>query len=352
MSKTKKLKVAIVAPPFGDTGGPEVVVQNLTNALLDRGVDVTLFAPADWKTRAKHIPTLEKSLWNMPEFKKQTKRGRINLVIASQLKVINYQSQFDLVHLHSSSYAYAVAKLLKKPCVLTVHNLITKVDCKQIKAAGVRIVALTKLQTPVKAAAIIGNGVPIKDVPFSLEKGSYLITIARLTDQKGVDVAIKIALKAKKKLLIFGRRGDSKERKIYFDKKIKPYLDKKQIIYKGEVSNTELQEYLRNAEALLFPIRRPEAFGLVAAEALACGTPVIGSAINPLPEILKNKKIAFLSNDVKQLIEAAKNTDIFDRQECRKYAERYFDSALMADKYIKLYQKILIDKSHKKDGCL
>jgi glycosyltransferase involved in cell wall biosynthesis len=110
----------------------------------------------------------------------------------------------------------------------------------------------------------------------------------------------------------------------------------------GEVPNKKVHRYLKNAEALLFPLRRPDICPMVVSEALACGTPIIGTAIEPLPELLgKNKKICFLSNNKRDMVRAAKNTDQFDRFACRKYAENKFDSSIMAEKYIKLYKKIL-----------
>lgn len=353
MKKTKKIRVAVVAPPFGDTGGPEVVVQNLTDALVERGdVDVTLFAPADWKTKAKHIPTLEKSLWNMKDFKNQTTAVRSNLIISSQVKILSYQDGFDIVHLHSQKNAYAVAKNLKIPCVLSFHNKITRSVFNQIKETDTITVSLSKTQKKdFSTSSSVWNGVPVKKKGYCLEKGKYLISVGRLTDQKGIDVAIKIAKKTNKKLLIFGRIGNSKERQTYFNKKIKPFLDGKRIIYKGEVANEKIYNYLKNAEALLFPIRRPEVFGMVAAESLASGTPVIGTKIDPLPKIIsQNKKIGFLSNNIQELVKSVKNIEQFDRQECRKYAEKYFDSSIMADKYVTLYKKTIRKHRNKKIG--
>lgn len=350
MNRLKKIKVAMVAPPFGEIGGPEVVVKNLTDALLERKIDVTLFAPADWKTKAKHIPTLEKSLWNMENFKKQTRRSRINLIIESLIKVLFYQDQFDLIHIHSSAYAYNIGRFSKIPCVLSFHNIIITPEYKQIKRVGIYPVALSEYQKgKLNTAAKIWNGVPTKSIKYSLKKGKYLIFVGRLTDQKGVDRAIQIAIKAEKKLLIFGRIGNSPERQEYFRKKIKPYLNKKMIIYKKEVSHERIYQYLRNAEATLLPIRRHEVCPMVIMESLACGTPVIGSRVDPLPELIgKNNKIGIVSNNIKLLVKSVKNIDQFDRNECRRYAEKYFDSSVMADKYIRLYEKIMQSAKHAK----
>lgn len=338
-----KIKVAMIAPVFGDTGGPEVMVRNLTDALLKKGVDVTLFAPADWNTKAKLIPTLEQSLRRRKDFQKLTKLMKKSYVIASQIKVLNFQENFDIIHLHLQSHAYAVCTNVKKPCVLSFHSLINKQEFSLIKSSGIATVALSKNQKGGNhTSAVIHNGVPISGIIPSYEQGKYLISIGRLHDQKGIDTAIKIARQANKKLLIFGRIEASERGYEYYNKKIAPYIDGKKIIYMKEVPNKTIIKYLRNAEALLFPIKKPEVFGMVVAEALACGTPVIGTKIGPLPEILRSKKVAFLSNNINSLVKAAKNTKQFDRKKCRAYAEDNFDSSAMADKYIRLYKKILI----------
>lgn len=338
----KRLRVAMVAPPFGQTGGPEVVVQNLTDALLDLGVDVTLFAPGDWQTRAKHVPTIEKSIWNMEIQGEDRQKIIEEYRTASQMKVLEYQGDFDLVHLNSQDYAYPVASQLKTPAVLTLHNNIGEELFEKLDSTGIRLVVATEGQKKNFAiSSVIHHGVPVEKIAYSYEKGGYLMFVGRLADQKGVDIAIQIAKRAGKKLYIFGRKGNTAARKKYFDETIAPYLDGKQIVYKGEVSHGEIYEFMRGAEALLFPIRRPEVFGMVSAEALACGTPVIGSRIRPLPELLHDGEVAFLADDIEELVVAARNVESFKREKCRQYAQDNFDSSVMARKYLALYEEIL-----------
>jgi glycosyltransferase involved in cell wall biosynthesis len=345
MKKRKKIKVAMIAPVFGDTGGPEVVVQNLTDALIEKGVDVTLFAPADWKTKAKHIPTLKKSLWKMKKFKDLTQIMIRNYIASAHAKILNYQKQFNIIHLHLQRHAYSVAANIKKPCILSFHSPFTAAELKMIKSTGISTVALSNTQRgDNKTTAVIWNGVPIKKIRPSYEKGKYLVAMGRIVDQKGIDRAIKISLGAGKKLLIFGRVGISEKRKRYFSKKIKPYIDGKRVVLMKEVPNKRIFSYLAKADALLFSIRKPEVCPMSVMEALACGTPIIGTKVGPLPELLRSRKIAFLSDNIKSLVKAAKNTDQFDRRECRKYAEKYFDSSVMAEKYIAVYEKILKNK--------
>ncbi|MDD5396934.1 MAG: glycosyltransferase [Candidatus Moranbacteria bacterium] len=342
MDSKKKIRIAIVAPPFGNNGGPEIVAQNLTDALLEIGVDVTFFAPADFITNAKHVHTLPVSLWKIKDFKNQSKEERRNLRIKSQMEVLKYQKDFDIVHLHSQKYAHLVGELIKKPCVLTFHNKIEQLEFEKIKKTGIFTVSLSETHgNGLELSAIIPNGIPVENINPSFEKGKYLIAIGRLTESKGIDIAIKIAKKAQKKLYIFGRIGDSLERQQYFNEKIKPLLDEN-IIYKGEVSQKEIFEYLKNAEALISPIRRiTKVCPLTVIESLACGTPVIGSLMNPTPEILQDNSIACLSGEMDVLVDAARNIERFDRKKCRKVAETYFSNIVMAKKYLELYEKIL-----------
>ncbi|MFA6296893.1 MAG: glycosyltransferase [Patescibacteria group bacterium] len=339
----RKIKVAVVSPAFGDWGGPEVVVQNLVSELAKKDdVDVTLFCPEDWKIGVKRIATLKQSLWNMKDFKKQKRIIRQNYITYSQMKVLNYQDKFDIIHLNSQRHAYPVGKISKIPCVLTLHSGIDKDEFELINEAKIFTVSLTDFHDKkLDSYAIIGNGVPVKKVEYSVKKGEYFMTVARLTPQKGVDKAIKIALKAKIKLLIFGRINHAY--KDYFEKEIKPFIDGKNIIYKKEVSHKKIYDYYRKAKALLFTIQEPEPFGLVLSEALICGTPIIGTKIGQMPELLGGSpKVAYLSNEMDDLVKAVKEVDeIFDRQECRNYAEKYFSSSHMADEYIKVYQRIL-----------
>lgn len=351
MRREKRIRVAIVAPSFGETGGPEIAVKTLVNALSKRkDVYVTLFAPKDWKIKAKHFPTIPQSLWSMKDFKKQTEYFRRNLILENILKVTLHQDKFDIIHLHSYRYAYAVATLLKKPCVLTLHSKITAQEFEQMLRVKIFPVALSKRhKRNYRVAAVINNGIFIDNIEPSYSKGRYLITAGRLLDNKGIDIAIKVAKKTGKKLLIFGRIGVGQDRQDYFHNKIKPFLNK-QIVYMGEASQDRLFSYLKNAEALLFPIKARLGKGLLAKlsmcplivmEALACGTPVIGSKVYPLEELAGWKRVAFLSENPNDLVKAVLEVEKFDRKKCRTFAENNFDSDKMAEKYVQLYKKIL-----------
>ncbi|EKD46697.1 MAG: glycosyltransferase [uncultured bacterium] len=342
MKKDKKLRIAMVAPPFGDTGGPEVVVKNLTDAFLKLGVAVTLFAPADWKTDATLVPTLPQSLWQMTGYSEKTPQERLAIRIKSQTEVLKHEKDFDIIHLHSQRYAHLVAELSTKPCVLTFHNKISDPEFSQIEKAGIFTVALSEShKKDFAVSAVISNGTGVFEIEPSFKKGEYLIAIGRLAEPKGMDIAIEIANKTGKKLLIFGRKGSSAERQEYFNLKIAPFLSEN-IVYMGEASQIEIFKYLQDAEALLFPIRTNiRVCPLTVIESLACGTPVIGTAMHPMPDFLSNSKVGCFTQDVEEMVDAVRQVESFDRRECRKVAEENFDSLVMAKKYLALYEKII-----------
>jgi hypothetical protein len=338
------MRVAFVSPPFGQTGGPELTTSQLADALVARGVDVTLFAPGDFKTKARLIPTLEKSIWNDSGFHSMSEQARHNIIVSSQVKVLGYQKEFDLVHISSQRYGYATAKNLSTPSVITLHNHMKPDDYALLKESGAITVALTEIQrSKMGADHCIYPGIPLGSIMPSYQSGKGLVTIGRITDQKGIHTAIAIAKKAGKPLTIVGRIGTSPERQAYYEQEVAPHINGS-IRLVEHVDYADLLALIASSEALLFPIARPETFGRVSIEALACGTPVIGTLVDPLPEILTDSKTSFLSDDIDALAEAAKHPERFDRHRCREYAEERFDISTTAEKHILLYEKILKDR--------
>lgn len=338
------MKIALVCAPFGEMGGPELTTIQLADSLVERGVDVTLFAPADFSTKARTVSTLEEGFWKMKELKIMTTFEKRNLFISSQVKILSQQDDFDLIHISSQRYAYAVSKNLKKPCVVTLHSRMNTRDYALLKKTNAYTIALTeKYKKEVSADAFIHIGIPTQKIIPSYGIGSGLVTIGRITDQKGIHLSAKIAIETRKPLLIVGRIGNSLERKEYYSKNIQPLISKSGglIQHIEEIPNEELLQLITESEALLFPITRPETFGRVAIEALACGTPVIGTCVDPLPEILTDQSVSFLSEDTQELITAAQHTQQFNRRACREYAESHFDVSVMADRHIEFYEKIL-----------
>lgn len=337
------MKIAIVSLSYSPTNGPELTAVQLGEALQAKGADVTLFAPANWMTRIrKHVPTVSQDLWSMPDFKEQTPLERRNFILSNLIKVLAYQNDFDLVHIGYQTYAYAIASNLRIPSVVVLNGRDDQRNVSQMKSAGSIVVALNeKDQEATGADTFIYPGIPTGTISPSFVPGKGLITVGRLTPQKNIPLAIQIAKKAEKKLTIVGHIGISKEAQQYFQEEIAPHIDGTSILHVEHANYQELMHLMAASEALLFPIASPETFGRVSAEALACGTPVIGTRVDPLPEILTDPKVSFLSDSLEELADAARHTERFDRLACREFAERKFDSLLMADHYLELYQKLL-----------
>jgi len=343
------MRIAIVSLSYSPTNGPELTAVQLGEALQAKKIDVTLFAPANWTTLIKkHIPTVSQDLWSMPDFPEQTPIERRNFILSNLIKVLAYQDDFDLVHIGYQTYAYAIASNLRIPSVVVLNGQDTQRNVSQIKKTGAIVVALNEKDQKIAGAdTFIYPGIPTETISPSFALGEGLIAVGRLTPQKDIPTAIQIAKKAQKKLTIVGRIGLSKEAQQYFQEEIAPHIDGKSVIHLEHATYPELMRLMASSQALLFPIASPETFGRVSAEALACGTPVIGTRVDPLPETLADSKVSFLSNNIDELADAARHTERFDRRACRDYAEKNFDSSTMTDRYLDLYKKILEQPSGK-----
>ncbi len=176
-------------------------------------------------------------------------------------------------------------------------------------------------------------------VPNENIKKEFLMFLGRIEDIKGTKEAIDVALATNNKLIIAGNIQEGHD--TYFNTKIKPYLTHPLIEYVGEVNDEQKKYYLSQSKAFLFPIKWEEPFGIVMAEAMACGTPVIGFNRGSVPEVVVNGKTGFVVENISQMIDAVNKIDEIDRVEVRKYCEENFSLTAIAKQYLQLYNKIL-----------
>jgi len=165
-----------------------------------------------------------------------------------------------------------------------------------------------------------------------------LVFLGRIQQEKGTAIAIEIALKTNKKLIIAGNVPNEQIHQLYFNEQVKPFIDQEQIKYIGPVNNVQKNELLRNACAMLMPVTWDEPFGIVMAEALACGTPVIGFNRGAVPEVVTNGSTGFICNTTNEMMEAVNNIPSLSRSDCRQVAEEKFSSTVMAKQYEQLYR--------------
>ncbi|MFH1451149.1 MAG: glycosyltransferase family 4 protein [bacterium] len=327
----------IPVPPY-TYGGIELVISLLTEELVKRGHEVTLFSTGDSRTAARLIPVWSKSLW----------RARLSLPHAAfslmYEQVFQHQDEFDIIHDHCEFYTAPFSRLLKPPIVSTIHHPMYEemiILFKKFPAINyVAISANQRRSAPgITFSDTIHHGLPLDRYEFNANPQNYLLWLSKITPQKGICEAIEVAKKTKEKLLISG--VIPKEYQDFFDYRVRPLIDGKQIQFVGAADFAKKVELFKNAKAFIFPVQRTEPFGLVVTESMACGTPVIAYKRGSMPELIKEGKTGFLVNSVDEMAKAIKNIDQINRIDCRRRVAKKFTLKKMVNKYEILYNKIL-----------
>ena len=351
----KKLKIAQIAPlwetiPPKRYGGIEIMIDKITNELLKRGHKVTLFASGNSKTKAKLRSVFPKSLFEMKVDWYHRSQNLINAANA-----FGAADEFDVIHNHTGDNGLLFSEMSKTPVLTTLHNVLPGSKQKSSdeyitmkyfsrKTNFVSISFDQRMHTDIKFNYVdtIYNGINLKDFTFNPKPQDYLVWLGRIHYGKGLWNAINAAKISKEKLIIAGNITCETDEE-YFQS-VKPMIDGKQIKYIGEVGLKKKNELLSNAKAVLFPTIWEEPFGLVMAEAMATGTPVIGFKKGSVPEVIKNGKTGFVVKNDKEMIKAIKNINKIDRAECRKHVEKYFTVEKMVDGYERIYSRLVLNK--------
>ncbi|MFQ6049691.1 MAG: glycosyltransferase family 4 protein [Candidatus Paceibacterales bacterium] len=337
------MKIAQVAPlwipvPPYTYGGTELIVSWLCDELIRRGHEVTLFATEDSKTKADLIPIWPKSLWRA---KLKAPHAVFSLLYE---KLLSLQDQFDIVHDHCEFYTTPYTKFLKPKIVTTLHHPLTEETIILYKKfPNINFVTISENQRKsgpgINIVKTIYNGLPLEKYQLNLEPKDYILWLSKVAPEKGIAEAIDVAKLSGENLIISGNIlpdfGD------YFNFRIKPLIDGKQIQFAGASDFGKKIELLKNAKAFVFPIKRKEPFGLVVIEAMACGTPVIAFSEGAMPELIEDGKTGFLVNSVEEACQALKKIKQISREDCRKHIEKNFNLRRMVNRYEKLYKKIL-----------
>ena len=332
--------------PPGWSGAPEIVVHNITEELVRRGHDVTLFASGDSKTKAKLVSVAKKAIFDTPYFQEHID---FDYMLAGKAYDMAKRGNFDIIHSHFDIRSAHFARLVNTPTISTLHSPINgKIYniLQQTKKTQYYVSISNAQRKPLPDLGYIDtiyHGINPKLIPFRKKKEDYLIFSGRMRQEKGVAEAIELAKKTGQKLLLFGSFDPEYE---YWQKKIKPHIDQKQIIYKGFVSKKELYPYLAKARAFIFPLQWDEPFGLTIIESLATGTPVIALSRGSLPELVDHGKTGFLCENMEQMCQAVKNINTIKPADCREKVERFFTIEKMVDGYEKAYHNVI--KQHLK----
>jgi glycosyltransferase involved in cell wall biosynthesis len=322
----------------------------LTEELVRRGHEVTLFAAGDSHTAARLIPTVPEALWHT-----DPPLADLNPFWAITLDAVwDHRDEFDLIHSHLDYWGFPLARHGGVPVVTTLHG---RLDLREQQPLfrhfrDVPLVSISNAQRrPVPWANWVDtvyHGIDLDEFTFAPQAGRYLAFLGRISPEKGLDVAIRVARRAGWPLKIAARKplrhGADPNVEVdwaHYRDDIKPLLQQDHARLIGEVDGVAKNQFLRQAAALLFPIRWPEPFGLVMVEALACGTPVIALRGGSVPEVIEDGVTGFICSNEEELVAAVGRLDELDRARCRAEAERRFSPSAMADQYEAVYEQLL-----------
>jgi glycosyltransferase involved in cell wall biosynthesis len=335
------MKIAQVAPLFETVppqayGGTERVVSYLTEALVDLGHEVTLFASGDSRTRARLMPVVERGLRLDP---RQPDWLMWHTVLLDQ--AFAQATDFDVMHFHVDFLHYPLVRHCPTPCLTTLHGRLDLPDLAPLHRhfREQALVSISNSQrAPLAGArwlATVPHGLPEDLYRFHERPGDYFAFIGRISPEKRVDRAIRIARAAGTRIRIAAKVDRVDQH--YFEREIRPLLDHPLVEFTGEIGQAAKNEFIGNARALLFPIDWPEPFGLVMLEALACGTPVIAWHCGSVPEVIEHGRTGFIVDDMAQAVKAAQRVATLDRHACRAAFERRFTARRMAQRYLDVY---------------
>ncbi|HZK06665.1 MAG TPA: glycosyltransferase family 4 protein [Bacteroidales bacterium] len=337
------MKVAILSPiawrtPPEKYGPWEQVASNITEGLVKKGVDVTLFASGNSHTKGKlqyvsqtayaEDHSLDPKVWECLHIS----------------HVMEQASKFDIIHNNFDFLPLTYSRLIETPIVTTIHGFSSQKIIpvfKKYNSNNFYVSISNSDRSPeLDYTATVYNGIESKDFTFNANPKDYLLFFGRIHPEKGTSESIQIAKKANKKLIISGLIQDE----AYFNEKVKPFINDKDIVFVGNSGPKERDKLLGEALALLHPISFDEPFGLSVAEAMFCGTPVIAFNRGSMPELIDHSKTGFLVNTVEEAVEALSKIDSISRKNCRDWALSNFSLEKMVDGYQDVYKRIL----HKK----
>jgi glycosyltransferase involved in cell wall biosynthesis len=335
------LKIAIIVNPLipvppDKYGGIERIVYMLIQQLMALGHNVTLFANSNSKPNCTLTSYHESERYGVIDF------IRINLLTAK----INFQG-YDLVHTFGRMSNIASLMLFKIPKIVSYQLPPTISQIKKaVKVAYPGSLYFTGCSNyisnqivPYGKTTTVYNGVNLDDYSFKeyVSADAPLVFLGRIQTEKGTHIAIDVALKTNKKLVIAGNIPNEKLHHRYFKNMVEPHVENDRITYIGPVNNSQKNELLQNALCLLMPITWDEPFGIVMTEALACGTPVIGFNKGSVPEVITNGLNGFVCDSLREMISAVEMLPSISRKNCRSVVEEKFSATVLSKQYEELY---------------
>ena len=341
------MRIAQVSPliesvPPKTYGGTERIVSYITEKLVERGHDVTLFASADSVTKARLIPICEKSLRLDP-----TCADPLIYHILQIEEALRMSAEFDIIHFHNDYLHFPLSRLHNSYLhVTTLHGRLDLAGLDRLYAeySEIPVISISDDQrNPQPHAnwlATVYHGLPEDLYNPVYKEGKYLAFLGRISREKRPDLAIEIAKRSRIPLKIAAKVDKNDVE--YYEKEIKHLLDDPLIEFIGEIGESEKQEFLGNAMALLFPIDWPEPFGLVMIESMATATPVIAFPCGSVPEVIDGGITGFIVPDVNAAVKAVNKIHTINREDCYQRFRERFLSDVMVKNYEICYDKMIM----------
>jgi glycosyltransferase involved in cell wall biosynthesis len=347
------MKIAQVAPlwervPPPTYGGAELVVSHLTDELVRRGHEVTLFASGDSQTLARLKAVYPQPMRLDQKIKDYSVYEMLELSQVYEMlelsQVYEQAAEFDIIHSHIGLAALTIASLVKTPTVHTLHGSFTADNSKLYQLHHTQpyiSISNAQRQLQLNYLRTVYNGIDLENYPFQAQPQDppYLAFLGRLSPEKGPQHALTIAKQVGWHLKMAGKIdvGDRQ----FFEQEIAPQIDGKRIAYLGEVNHAQKVELIGNATVTLFPINWHEPFGLVMIESMATGTPVIGMNLGSVPEVIGHGKTGFVCNSYEEMAAMIPAAAKLDRQTCREHVKNNFSVTQMVDGYEAAYRQLL-----------
>ena len=323
-------------------GGIERIVYMLVSGLAKEGHEVHLFAHSESRVPAKVIPYIGRRSTSLAD------------TLRNALQIRNYIRGIKKVDIVHSFSRLAYLLFIMKSSIVKVQSYQRDIATRSIRLAmwlGSKNLTFTACSRYCASTAdfmggtwrVIHNGVDTEKYKFNpdVSLDAPLVFLGRITWGKGVHTAISIAKKTNRRLVIAGNHAPCGRDYEYFQNEVLVHCNQKLIEYIGPVDDAQKNELLNSAAALLFPIEWDEPFGIVMAEALACGTPVIAFSRGSVPEVIQDHVNGFICNNEHEMIQAVNNIGDIDRRACRESAEKRFSERVIVGEYIRLYEELI-----------
>jgi glycosyltransferase involved in cell wall biosynthesis len=316
--------------------GPwERVVSLLTEGLVERGIDVTLFATADSETAARLVSVCQRSYSEDPGIEPKVWE------CLHVSEVFERADEFDLIHNQFDFLPLSYSGLVRTPVLTTIHGFsserILPVYEKYNGHAYYVAISNADRQPHLHYIATIYHGIPVEEFSLPQKRGSYLLFFGRIHPEKGVVEAIEVARRANRPLVIAGIIQDQQ----YFDCEVAPFIDNHKVRYIGSVGPDARDSVLGNSFALLHMINFAEPFGLSMIEAMACGVPVIARPRGSVPEIVKHGETGFIAETIDEAVKLLDHVEQLEAKSIRRYVAENFSRERMVDEYIRVYGEVL-----------